>query len=75
MLVNVTVERRKCFDCDSKSHYFWHSSISHDDVPNDKTSVDQCSLHGCANVSLWLRVGNPISAFQRDKRCFTKDEH
>ena len=40
-----------------------------------KTYVDQCSLHGCANVSLWLRVGNPISAFQSDKRYFTKDEH
>ena len=40
-----------------------------------KTSVEQCSLRGCANVSLWLRVGNPISAFQSDKRYFTKDEH
>ena len=56
MQINVAVDRLlTCFDCDSQGRHtiFLPSSVSHDDMPNDKISVDQCSLHGCANVSLW----------------------
>ena len=64
----------------SASHMiFLHSSISHDDVPNDKKYVDQCSTVHCMGVRTYLFGEGYLTFHQRfslsDKRSFTKDEH
>ena len=66
----------------SASHMiFFRSSISHDDVPNDKkkTSVDQCSTVHCMGVRTYLFGEGYLTFHQRfrlsDKRSFTEDEH
>ena len=56
MQINVAVDRLlACFDCDSQEvtlFFCLHQSATMTYLMT-KISVDQCSLHGCANVSLW----------------------
>ena len=62
----------------SKSHDFLRSSISHDDVPNDKkTSVDPCSTVHCMGVRTYLFGEGYLTFHQRfrlsDKRSFSTE--
>ena len=59
-----------------KSHYFFclHQSVTMTCLMT-KTSVDQCSLHGCANVSLWWRATLHQRFKVIGKRSFTKEKN